>query len=577
LALRKSDWINKINNDLKSQASYENLTKQNNDRILVEPVYMNEDLQNINLSQIFANNTDWQIISELFLADETAAQSLLKKLAANGADIIEFSIENDLDKNYGLNFKAVPNDFFSEYKSIQFSVDPKLALFDQFDDFFDRFKTVEKPFLLTIDPLALKLKYPSLDFSKSFKTFTTAIENEHVHIRIDARDSHFLGANKIENLTFIILKLKYFLENLNAEQIKKFLNGLSIRFAISTDFFEEIASFRAFKTILNILANEYEIEALKDIKIEAESSILDFSKYDLNNNYLRSCSQTMSAVLAGYDRILCKAYDRNISYSSEFSSRIAANTQQLLKDESYLNLVSDPSSGSYYIESLSNLYFTETWKLLSDLEKKGDYLDLLEQSIIKNIIMKSRESKSKENEHRKKFVLGLNHFPNLNDKYPNPYTNGNCDKLDLKNILKEKFEFQNFSPNEEFENIRKKMEETKHDKLIFILAFGDLKNRIARLDFIKDFLSVAGFELLFNSDPNNFDSSMNEFKNSKAKVLVLCASDVDYTNIEKELLSKPNIFITGYDIENNQLNEINQKSNFKEIISSIQNELGLKL
>ena len=569
----KNEWIDKINSDLQTKDSYEKLIKENTDGIKVEPVYTNldsETCRKINPKTLCSN---WHVITEVFHDKPSEILKLIQKSIKFDSNVIEINSELGLNGIYGIDFSEIKKDFFEPFLNESFSIDANLLSFFQLEEINTCFTKHNNNVLITHDPLALKLKYPNFLFEKGLNRFIETIENNHFSIRLDARDCHYLGSDKISTIAFTILKLKFYLSNLSDKHIELFLKNLSIRFPISIDYFEEIACLRATKIILSILSEELELKELENIKLEAENSILDFSKYDVNNNYLRACSQTMSAAISGYDRILCKAHNRNISYNTEHSNRIAINTNHLLKEESYINLVKDPVAGSYYLENLTDKYLGEIWELLIAFEEKGDYLNLITSSEIYKFINKSRYRRQNQYEHRKKFVLGLSHYPNLEDEFPLIYKNQTAKSFNLNRFIKDKSIIEDFKPYHDLEKLRMETEKSETMKPVFLLVFGDKKMRSLRSDFITDFISSAGFKIVKNSNPDDFDSSYEEYKRTDSNVLILCSSDDEYLDVINTVNKEKYLYLTGLNKSNVDIKSINLKSNFIETIKSIQNEL----
>jgi methylmalonyl-CoA mutase len=132
-----------------------------------------------------------------------------------------------------------------------------------------------------------------------------------------------------------------------------------LQFSISVDksYFINIAKIRALKLLYLNLMKAYHIENEALAPIEANFASLSFDE-NVNTNMIRATTMALSAVSGGVARLNVLPADPK---NTPFTRRIARNVQHLLKMESYLDKVADPSAGSYYIEQLTEMIATKTW------------------------------------------------------------------------------------------------------------------------------------------------------------------------------------------------------------------------
>jgi len=134
---------------------------------------------------------------------------------------------------------------------------------------------------------------------------------------------------------------------------------------------------------------------------------------------LRTTTECMSAIFGGADTICNVPYDALYHKSNEFGERISRSQLLILKKESYLDMVSNPADGSYYIESITNQLAEKALALFKEIEKAGGFLKLLKEGVIQK---KIKESAAKEQElfnEGKKILLGTNKHPNKKDSMKN--------------------------------------------------------------------------------------------------------------------------------------------------------------
>ena len=131
---------------------------------------------------------------------------------------------------------------------------------------------------------------------------------------------------------------------------------------------------------------------------------------------LRTTSQTMSAALGGANIINTNSFNAAFKNDDDFAQRMARNISLILKEESYFNKVSDPSAGSYYIESLTNELSLNAWTLFKEIEANGGWLKAVQSNFIQDRIEKNAAKQEQFLESKNTHLLGTNLFPNLEEK-----------------------------------------------------------------------------------------------------------------------------------------------------------------
>ena len=133
---------------------------------------------------------------------------------------------------------------------------------------------------------------------------------------------------------------------------------IKFNFGISSNYFMEIAKFRAARMLWANIVKAYnpQCECACKMIAHAETSSFNLTLFDAHVNLLRTQTEAMSAAIAGVNSITVTPFDKAYETPNDFSERIARNQQLLLKEESHLNRIVDPAGGSYYIENLTGIY-----------------------------------------------------------------------------------------------------------------------------------------------------------------------------------------------------------------------------
>ena len=140
------------------------------------------------------------------------------------------------------------------------------------------------------------------------------------------------------------------------------------------------------------------------------TAIANKSLYDPYTNLLRVTTEALSAVIGGCDTLIVEPF--------EFSPRLATNVQLLLQHEAHLDEVADPAAGSYYVEWLTDALARQAWKLFQEVEARGGYAQ--SQAFIDDAITASRKALETAVASRRRTLVGVNNYPDLNEKSVNP-------------------------------------------------------------------------------------------------------------------------------------------------------------
>lgn len=188
---------------------------------------------------------------------------------------------------------------------------------------------------------------------------------------------------------------------------------IAMVFSIGPDFFEEIAKIRAGRRMWAKLVKE--TFGAKDLRscalsLSAHTSGLSLAAKQPMNNIVRSGYQFLSAVLGGCQAVDFSTLDEPFSTPSEFASRIALNTQNIVAYETNILSVADPLGGSYFVEALTEQVENEAWKIYEQIMEMGGLVKAFEKGWIDKLIEKEVNERQKAIESKKRIVVGVNEF-----------------------------------------------------------------------------------------------------------------------------------------------------------------------
>lgn len=314
---------------------------------------------------------------------------------------------------------------------------------------------------------------------------------------------------------------------------------IKFNFGISSNYFMEIAKFRAARMLWAQIVKQYNPADVNACKMMAHATTSEFNQtlYDSYVNLLRTQTETMSAALGGVDSITTLPFDKVYATPDDFSERIARNQQLLLKEESHIDKITDPGAGSYYIENLTVSIAEQAWKIFLDIEERGGFHAALQAGYVQEQVNTVSAERHTNVARRKEILLGSNQYPNLNDKAldkvagkeetHNCGCQGNCSAPTLPHL-----DFKRASS--EFEALRLATEKASHQPVVFMLTIGNLAMRLARSQFATNFFGCAGYKIIDNLGFDTVEAGIDAALEAKADIVVLCSSDDEYATLAPE-------------------------------------------
>ena len=195
-------------------------------------------------------------------------------------------------------------------------------------------------------------------------------------------------------------------------KIDEFAPRLSFFWAIGMNHFMEIAKMRAGRMIWAKLVKQFEPTDDKSLALRThcQTSGWSLTEQDPFNNVARTCIEATAAAFGGTQSLHTNALDEAIALPTDFSARIARNTQLYLQEETKITKTVDPWAGSYYVESLTNEIATNAWKLIEEVEELGGMTKAIESGIPKLRIEEAAARKQARIDSGQDIIVGVNQY-----------------------------------------------------------------------------------------------------------------------------------------------------------------------
>jgi methylmalonyl-CoA mutase len=257
---------------------------------------------------------------------------------------------------------------------------------------------------------------PSMRIIADIFAYTSQKMPKFNSISISGYHMHEAGATAAIELAYTLADgIEYVRTGLNAGlKIDEFAPRLSFFWAIGMNHHVEIAKLRAGRLLWAKLIKEFNPSSSKSLALRThcQTSGWSLTEQDPFNNVARTCIEALSAVLGGTQSLHTNALDEAIALPTDFSARIARNTQIYLQTEIGITSFIDPSAGSYYIESLTNELVNQAWKLIEEVEELGGMAKAIETGIPKMRIEEAAAKKQARIDSNQEIIVGVNRYQN---------------------------------------------------------------------------------------------------------------------------------------------------------------------
>jgi len=255
---------------------------------------------------------------------------------------------------------------------------------------------------------------PSMRIVSDIIGYTSANMPKFNSISISGYHMHEAGATAVQELAFTIADGKEYVQRAMAAglDIDAFAGRLSFFFGIGMNFFMEITKLRAARTLWYRVMHGLgaKQERSKMLRTHCQTSGVSLQEQDPYNNVIRTTVEAMAATLGGTQSLHTNALDEAIALPTDFSARIARNTQLVLQEESGITNVVDPLGGSYYIEALTAKLVEEAEKLIAEVDEAGGMTAYVDTGAPKAAIERAAAQKQTGIDKGETVIVGVNKY-----------------------------------------------------------------------------------------------------------------------------------------------------------------------
>ncbi len=255
---------------------------------------------------------------------------------------------------------------------------------------------------------------PSMRIVADIIEYTAAEMPKFNSISISGYHMQEAGANLVQELAFTLADGREYVRTALARgmDVDAFAGRLSFFFAIGMNFFMEAAKLRAARLLWHRIMAEFGAKkpASLMLRTHCQTSGVSLQEQDPYNNVVRTAYEAMAAALGGTQSLHTNALDEAIALPTEFSARIARNTQLILQEETGITHVVDPLAGSYYVEALTADLAAKAWALIEEVEAMGGMTKAVASGMPKLRIEESAAKRQAMIDRGEEVIVGVNKY-----------------------------------------------------------------------------------------------------------------------------------------------------------------------
>jgi len=255
---------------------------------------------------------------------------------------------------------------------------------------------------------------PSMRIVSDIIAYTSAHMPKFNSISISGYHMHEAGATAVQELAFTIADGKEYVQRAMSSglDIDAFAGRLSFFFGIGMNFFMEVSKLRAARTLWHRVMDELgaKDERSKMLRTHCQTSGVSLQEQDPYNNVIRTTIEAMAATLGGTQSLHTNALDEAIALPTDFSARIARNTQIVLAEESGITKVVDPLGGSYYVEALTAELVDQAWKIIGEVDALGGMTKAVASGMPKRLIEEAAAARQARVDKGEDVIVGVNKY-----------------------------------------------------------------------------------------------------------------------------------------------------------------------
>ncbi len=233
-------------------------------------------------------------------------------------------------------------------------------------------------------------------------------------ISISGYHMHEAGATAVQELAYTLADgMEYARAAMKQGlEIDAFAGRLSFFFGIGMNLFMEIAKLRAARTLWHRIMTDLgaQRDESKRLRTHCQTSGVSLTEQDPYNNIVRTTVEALAAVLGGTQSLHTNSFDEAIALPTDFSARIARNTQLILAEESGITAVADPLGGSWYVEKLTRELEERAWELIEEVEQHGGMTKAVAEGLPKHRIEEAAAARAAKVDTGETVIVGVNRY-----------------------------------------------------------------------------------------------------------------------------------------------------------------------
>jgi methylmalonyl-CoA mutase len=255
---------------------------------------------------------------------------------------------------------------------------------------------------------------PSMRIIGDIIEYTSTDMPKYNSISISGYHMQEAGANLAQELAYTLADGREYVRAALAKglDVDVFAGRLSFFFCIGMNFFMEVAKLRAARQLWARIMTDFgaKSDRSKMLRTHCQTSGVSLTEQDPYNNVVRTAFEALSAALGGTQSLHTNSFDEAIALPTEFSARIARNTQLILQNETGITDVVDPLAGSYYVESLTQSLVDKAWSMLEEIDSEGGMTEAIAKGIPKMEIEKAAALRQARVDKGEDVIVGVNKF-----------------------------------------------------------------------------------------------------------------------------------------------------------------------
>jgi len=233
-------------------------------------------------------------------------------------------------------------------------------------------------------------------------------------ISISGYHMHEAGATAVQELAYTLADGMDYARAAMRQGLKidEFAGRLSFFWGIGMNLFMEVAKLRAARTLWHRIMTDLgaQKEESKRLRTHCQTSGVSLTEQDPYNNIVRTTVEALAAVLGGTQSLHTNSFDEAIALPTDFSARIARNTQLILAEESGITAVADPLGGSWYVEKLTRELEERAWELIQEVEQHGGMTKAVAEGLPKHRIEEAAAARAAKVDTGETVIVGVNRY-----------------------------------------------------------------------------------------------------------------------------------------------------------------------